>query len=75
MKSFFIYVFTCFTSLFLLHSKALAHPGHGDTEGHSLMHYLTEPMHAIVLLSVVLMVGLSFGWMMAKRRKKEAARA
>jgi hypothetical protein len=31
----------------------LAHEGHGFTNGHSALHYMTEPYHALVLLTVV----------------------
>lgn len=31
----------------------LAHPGHGETEGFSIIHYFIEPMHAVITLSVV----------------------
>ena len=27
---------------------ASAHPGHGDTEGYTIIHYFTEPQHLIV---------------------------
>ncbi|MCB0497507.1 MAG: hypothetical protein KDC79_15295 [Cyclobacteriaceae bacterium] len=40
----------------LLPSLALAHPGHGTSDGYNLMHYLTSPMH---LISVLLVVGAS----------------
>ena len=28
----------------------LAHAGHGVTEGHSLVHYLSEPIHVTMIL-------------------------
>jgi len=31
---------------------SFAHPGHGETGGYSIIHYFTEPVHAIVTLSV-----------------------
>jgi hypothetical protein len=31
----------------------LAHEGHGFTESHSSLHYIVEPYHALVLLTVV----------------------
>ena len=52
----------------------LAHPGHGSTDGHSLIHYLSEPMHAMVLAAVVLMVAGSVTWLILKK-KKAAERA
>jgi hypothetical protein len=31
----------------------LAHEGHGFTQGHSALHYIAEPFHALVFLIVV----------------------
>lgn len=31
----------------------LAHEGHGFTNGHSALHYVAEPYHALVFLTVV----------------------
>lgn len=44
--------------LLLLPGVALAHEGHGSSDSSSLLHYLTEPVHAVVLLVSVL--GLVF---------------
>ncbi|MDB5277492.1 MAG: hypothetical protein JWR61_2447 [Ferruginibacter sp.] len=30
-----------------------AHPGHGSTEGFTITHYFTEPVHVIVSLSII----------------------
>ena len=30
-----------------------AHPGHGETEGFSIIHYFTEPVHATVTLLAI----------------------
>lgn len=32
-------------AIVLLGSAALAHPGHGLTDGNSWLHWLTEPVH------------------------------
>ena len=29
---------------------SLAHPGHGGTDGYTITHYFTEPVHVIVSL-------------------------
>jgi hypothetical protein len=34
----------------------LAHPGHGETEGFTITHYFTEPVHAVV--TVLAVVGM-----------------
>jgi hypothetical protein len=48
-----------FLSLMLLSGSAvLAHPGHGTSDGFSLYHYLTSPLHVIFIL--LLVAGLVF---------------
>ena len=48
----------------------LAHAGHGVTEGHSLLHYLTEPAHLpYTLAAAVVAIGVAV-WFV--RRKREA---
>lgn len=46
---------------------SFGHPGHGETEGYSIIHYFTEPVHAIVTISV-----LALAYIAARiiRRKK-----
>lgn len=45
-------VFACLT---LLASAASAHPGHGRPgEGTSLLHYLTEPVHVVGIVALLL---------------------
>lgn len=31
----------------------LAHPGHGDTDGYTIIHYFVEPAHAITTFSIM----------------------
>ncbi len=44
--------------LLLLNSRATAHSGHGHTDGESLLHYLAEPIHLVVLLTAVIILAL-----------------
>ena len=44
---------TCFLPL-----VSLAHPGHGETGGFTIIHYFTEPVHAVVSLAVITAVVL-----------------
>jgi hypothetical protein len=30
-----------------------AHPGHGETDGYSITHYFTEPVHAIATVGML----------------------
>jgi len=43
----------CLTASLLAASPALAHPGHGVTEGDSAVHYLLEPLHVGPVLLVI----------------------
>ncbi|MBL7760315.1 MAG: hypothetical protein JNK08_06430 [Sediminibacterium sp.] len=40
----------------------MAHPGHGETEGYTIIHYFTEPMHAVITLGslVIVFAGLRY---------------
>lgn len=56
--------------LALAGSPALAHPGHGHGDGHSLLHYLSSPEHvwpAALLLAAV--IGGAWWWRRSRRRK------
>jgi hypothetical protein len=57
-----VFVINC-TSLY-------AHPGHGHTDGHSLIHYLMEPMHAMIFGAVVLMIAFSSTYLILKMKKR-----
>ncbi|MEI8097187.1 MAG: hypothetical protein WCG74_00040 [Sediminibacterium sp.] len=37
----------------LLPATTWAHPGHGETDGYSIIHYFSEPQHAIITLGVM----------------------
>lgn len=50
--------FFVFLSLICLPFLALAHEGHGVLEGHTLGHYVFNPMHAIPVVAVVLVVAI-----------------
>ena len=55
--------------LFLLvPALALAHPGHGETDPGSWTHYLTEPVHVIVLAAVVAVIA-AIGWRRSRVRR------
>ncbi len=45
--------------LSMLPRLVLAHPGHGTTDAYPLLHYLVEPEHAILLLTLGLALVLS----------------
>lgn len=50
---------------------ALAHPGHGESEGYTIIHYFSEPQHALVTLGVVVVTGIFIVWE-KKRKQKES---
>jgi hypothetical protein len=47
-------------SLFILciPSISLAHPGHGDTDGYTITHYFTEPVHVVIAIAVLTAVAV-----------------
>ncbi len=51
----------------------LAHPGHGDHshDGWSIIHYFTQPEHALVSIAIV----LSLAVVVIVRKKSKARRA
>lgn len=50
-------------------AQVLAHPGHGITEGSSLVHFLTEPVHVISFIAVVAVGAIVVLWYRAKKKK------
>ena len=62
------------TSLMMLIPFAgMAHPGHGETEGYTITHYFTEPVHATV--SVILLAGVLFTVNLIGRKKSDDKKA
>jgi hypothetical protein len=47
---------------------SLAHPGHGETGGYTITHYMVEPQH--VIISVIALAGIVF-FVSSLRRKKQ----
>jgi hypothetical protein len=50
-------------------TQVLAHPGHGITEGNSLVHFLTEPVHIISFIAVVAFGAITVLWYRARKKK------
>lgn len=49
----------------------MAHPGHGESKGHSLIHYFSEPIHAIPLI-LVIAIAAGVIYMAYSKLKKQA---
>ena len=45
----------------------MAHPGHGESDGYTIIHYFTEPQHAIITYGILAAAGIFIAW---ERRKK-----
>ena len=56
-------------------SSLFAHPGHGETHGHSLLHYLTEPFHVISLAAVLIAAFFVIRWIRARKLRKASVNA
>jgi hypothetical protein len=48
----------------------LAHPGHGETDGFSIIHYFSEPLHAIITVGA--MVVLFAGYRYFRRKNQHS---
>lgn len=51
--------FLFFVGMFLLPLFSMAHPGHGDSDGHTIIHYFSEPVHAVAAFSGIFIVVLA----------------
>lgn len=45
----------------------MAHPGHGESNGYTIIHYFTEPQHAIITYGILAATAVYIAW---ERRKK-----
>jgi hypothetical protein len=65
------FTFFAFLSVFLTPLIATAHPGHGETDGFSIIHYFTEPVHAAALFSgIALIAGYLYYRLSAKKTEQ-----
>ena len=53
----------------LLPLIGLAHPGHGETEGFSIIHYFAEPMHSAVTLGAIVVLYAGYRYFRRKNQK------
>ena len=61
MRSLFITLICCFPA-----GTVFAHEGHGHTDGYTIIHYLTEPVHAFAV-GIAFVTGMAIWW---RTRKK-----
>jgi H+/gluconate symporter-like permease len=50
-------------------TELLAHPGHGITEGNSLVHFITEPVHIISFFAVLAVGAVIVLWYRTRKKK------
>jgi hypothetical protein len=53
----------------LLPLITMAHPGHGGTDGYTIIHYFTEPQHAIITFGILAAAAVYIVW--ERRRNSE----
>jgi hypothetical protein len=53
----------------LLPALTWAHPGHGGTDGYTIIHYFSEPQHAIITLGILAAVTV---YIIRERRKSKS---
>ena len=61
MRVLFITLACCFPA-----EAVFAHEGHGHTDGYTIIHYLTEPVHALAV-GAAFVTGMAIWW---RTRKK-----
>jgi len=54
--------------IILLPYSLLAHPGHGDTGGYSIIHYFIEPIHTITTVSILMAAVFYYRWQKKKSK-------
>lgn len=59
-----------FLSSFIVPVITFAHPGHGDTDGYSIIHYFKEPVHLAVFTSIILVAVLYFRYVKRKGQRQ-----
>ena len=57
-------------SSFIVPLITFAHPGHGDTDGYTIIHYFKEPLHLIVFAAVTLVAVLYFRYLKRKEQRR-----
>ncbi len=60
----------CVLLMLTLPLFTMAHPGHGDTDGYTIIHYFTEPMHAIITLGSFVLVFAVLRFLKNKQSQK-----
>lgn len=50
-------------------TTVMAHPGHGSSDGHSLIHFLTEPVHVLSFIATVVACAAIVLWFRARKKK------
>jgi hypothetical protein len=53
MKKYIVLLLTCLATL-----PSFAHPGHGDSDGYTITHYMVEPVHAFAVLASLAVIVL-----------------
>jgi hypothetical protein len=71
MKRIFLYAITCIP--FLLPGSASAHPGHGETEGFSITHYFTEPVHATATIGMIIAIVAGINYLRKRQSRDKQA--
>lgn len=54
----------------LLPFSVMAHPGHGDSDGYTIIHYFREPVHAVIPL-VFFIALIAYIHMLEQRSRKK----
>ena len=56
--------------LLVFPALSYAHDGHGHTEGYTITHYFTEPLHLAITAAILLMSGILVAKRIARNKRK-----
>ncbi|HEX6914074.1 MAG TPA: hypothetical protein VF145_02455 [Chitinophagaceae bacterium] len=62
---------TCLFSA-LVPFLAMAHEGHGETGGYTIIHYFTEPIHMFATAALIAFAAFGFFRWLRKEKNKDA---
>ncbi|MFU8861161.1 MAG: hypothetical protein ACNA8K_12145 [Cyclonatronaceae bacterium] len=69
IKKYILIVLSAILVILASAAEVLAHPGHGSTEGNSLVHFITEPVHILSFVATVAVGIVITLWYRARKKK------
>ncbi len=65
------FIAACSFFILMIPFAGVAHPGHGETGGFTIIHYFTEPLHIFAWLSVLIAIAVFIQYKHKQRHLKK----